>query len=365
MPIIIGARLRSSREELGLTQDKLAKALNLSAEFISLLELSKRTPSLETLKGITDFFKKDISYFFEAKSVPLDKMYEAAGGDNKIKLGLKKFYSECRLCLDAENSLGLSPELAPLYTTADAQQLAIAERRRIGLGNEPIRNAFALLERQGLHIFRQTLPEESDISGVFLFFDVEKSAFALVNGRHSPGHQAFIAVHQYYHLLKDRYIGLVVDNHDVFVSEYLPLYHPREKLAHTFTLHFMIPQDKVSEIVSLEIRSAKIDLNKVLYLKRYFGVSVMAMLYALQEYGYLSSGQFKDYQKKETAELEEKVFGCVEDRDKPAKQSARNLISDRLNWLILEALEKKKIDEVKALQFLKMNKKQLKKNNPK
>ena len=37
MPNILGTRLRISREELGLTQDALSKAVHLSAEFISLL----------------------------------------------------------------------------------------------------------------------------------------------------------------------------------------------------------------------------------------------------------------------------------------------------------------------------------------
>jgi Zn-dependent peptidase ImmA (M78 family)/transcriptional regulator with XRE-family HTH domain len=355
MPIIIGSRLRSLREELGLTQDKLAKALDLSGEFISLLELEKRTPSLETLKGISDFFQKDISYFLEAKRVPVEKLYEAAGGDKNIKLALRKFYSSCRLCMDFENSMGLRLDLAPLYTTADAYRLAAAERSRIGLGNEPVKNIFSLVERHGLHIFRQTLPVKSEISGVFLYFDEEKSAFSLINGRHSPGHQSFIAAHLYYHFLKDRHIGPIVDNHDVFVAEYLPLYHPREKLAHTFALHFLVPKEKVREIFDLEFRSAKINFDQVLYLKRIFGVSVMVMLYSLHDFGFLTSAQFKDYQKKESDLHEEEVYGQRSAAIKALKQSGKDVISDRLQWLVREALQKKKKEADKAQPSLKMD----------
>jgi len=342
MPLIIGARLRSSREELGLTQDKLGKALQLSAEFISLLELGKRTPSLETLKGISDFFQKDISYFLEAKKLPRERLYEAAGGDEQVRNSLKKFLSSCRLCIEKENASGLRPELAPLYTTAAAHRLAAMERSRIGLGSEPIKDIFALIERFGLHVFRQTLPEESAISGVFLFFDMEKSAFSLVNGRHPIEHQAFIAAHQYYHFLKDRHIGLVIDNNDVFVGEYLPLYHSREKLAHTFALHFLIPKDKVKEIIDLEFRSSKITFGQVLFLKRYFGVSVMAMLYALQEYRFLTSAQFKDYQKRKADDSEREIFGSHSESNKVLKLSSKDTISDRLKWLSYEALQKEK-----------------------
>lgn len=334
MPIIIGTRLRTSREELGLTQDKLARALHLSAEFISLLELGKRTPSLETLKGISDFFKKDVSYFLEAKSAPLEKLYEAAGSDSKLKIALRKFFTSCRLCMDYENSLGLRPEPAPEYSFSEASRLAASERGRLGLGEEPIKNIFSLVERHGLHVFRQALPGQSAISGVFIFFEAEKSAFALVNGRHSTGQQVFITAHLYYHYLKDRSIGPVIDNHDVFVGEYLPLYHPREKLAHIFALHFLIPKEKVREIFDLEFRSAKIAFDQVIYLKRYFGVSVTAVLYALHEFGFLSSAQFKDYQKREAEQFEEKIFGRMNESAKVLQQSGKDLVSDRLKWVL-------------------------------
>jgi len=347
MPNILGTRLRISREELGLTQDALSKAVHLSPVFISLLELGKRTPSLETLKSLADFFQEDVSYFLETKGTPKEKLFELAGEDKSIKTGLIEFYNTCREFIELENALGLRPELAPLYSMASAEDIASNERKRMGLGNEPIKNVFSLLERHGLHIIRQSLPEKSNISGIFLFFELEQAAFTLISNLHNNDHQVFIAAHEYFHFLKDRNITVISDNHDVFVNEYLPLYHPREKLAFTFVLNFLMPRKKIKDIIRLQFQSKRLKFQDVLFLKRYFGVSTMAILYALYDYDCLSAAKFKEFQKRETSGYENDVFGA---------QKGKELVSDRLKWLVLEALQKKKIDLEKASRLLKMEK---------
>ncbi len=347
MSNILGTRLRISREELGLTQDALAKAVHLSAEFISLLELGKRTPSLETLKTLADFFQVDVLYFLEAKGTLKEKLFKLAGEDKIAKKGLKEFYDTCRMFIDLENSLGFRPELAPLYSTASAEDIASNERNRMGLGSEPIKNVFSLFERHGLHIIRKSLPEKLNISGIFVFFELEQACFTLISDLHNNDHQVFIAAHEYFHYLKDRNVTVISDNHDVFVNEYLPLYHPREKLAFTFALNFLMPRKKIEDIIRLQFQSKRLKIQDVLYLKRYFGVSTMAILYALYEYGCLSAAKFKEFQKRETTEHENNVFG---------DHAGKELVSDRLKWLVVEALQKKKIDLEKASRLLKMEK---------
>ncbi len=347
MPNILGTRLRISREKLGLTQDALSKAVHLSAKFISLLELGKRAPSLETLKNLADFFQEDASYFLEAKGTPKEELFELAGEDRSVKTRLIEFFNTCRELIELEDALGLRPELAPLYSMASAEDIAFNERNRMGLGNEPIKNVFSLFERQGLHIIRQPLPEKSNISGIFIFFDLEQAAFTLINNLHNTDHQVFIAAHEYFHYLKDRNVTVISDNHDVFVSEYLPLYHPREKLAFTFVLNFLMPRKKIEDIIRLQFQSTRLKFKDVLFLKRYFGVSTMAMLYALFDYGCLSAAKFKEFQKRKTSGYENEVFSV---------QTGKELVSDRLNWLVLEALQKKKIDLGKASRILKMKK---------
>ena len=352
MPNILGTRLRISREKLGLTQDVLSKAVHLSAKFISNLELGKRAPSLETIKSLADFFQEDVSYFLEAKGTPKEELLELAGEDKSVKTGLLEFFNTCREIIEMEKTLGLRPELAPFYSAASAEDIAFNERNRMGLGDEPIKNVFSLLERHGLHIIRQSLPEKSAISGIFIFFELEQAAFTLISNFFNTDHQVFIAAHEYFHYLKDRNVAVISDNHDVFVSEYLPLYHPREKQAFTFALNFLMPRKKIKDIIRLQFQSTRLKFQDVLFLKRYFGVSTPVMLYALVEYGCLSSAKFKEFQKRKTTGSENEVFSA---------QTGNDLVSDRFNWLVLEALQKKKIDLEKASSLLKMKKTSLQK----
>jgi len=354
MPNILGTRLRISREELGLTQEVLSKAVHLSAEFISLLELGKRAPSLETLKNLADFFQEDVSYLLETRSTSKEKLFELGDKDKSINTGIAAFYNSCRESIELEDMLGFRPELAPLYSMASAEDIASNERNRMGLGTEPIRNVFSLFERHGLHIMRQSLPKESNISGIFIFFELEQAAFSLINSIHNVDHQVFIATHEYFHFLKDRNVKVIADNYDVFVNEYLPLYHPREKLAFTFSINFLIPRKKIEDIMRLQFKSTRIRFQEVLYLKKYFGVSTMAILYALYNYDCLSSAKFKEFQKREKSGNEKDIFE-VKDRKEP------NYVSDRLKWMVLEALQKKKIDVEKASRLLRMEKAALKK----
>lgn len=60
--MLFSERLRELRQNKGLSQSQLADVLNISKSAISMYELGKREPDLETLEGIADFFNVDINY---------------------------------------------------------------------------------------------------------------------------------------------------------------------------------------------------------------------------------------------------------------------------------------------------------------
>ena len=60
--MLFNERLRELRQNKGLSQSQLAEALNISKSAISMYELGRREPDLETLEGIADFFNVDINY---------------------------------------------------------------------------------------------------------------------------------------------------------------------------------------------------------------------------------------------------------------------------------------------------------------
>lgn len=68
--IAIGGRIKSRRQELGMTLQTLADASGLSAPFISQAERNQTTPSLVSLSALASALMVEIGYFME---VPKDE----------------------------------------------------------------------------------------------------------------------------------------------------------------------------------------------------------------------------------------------------------------------------------------------------
>ena len=157
------------------------------------------------------------------------------------------------------------------------------------------------------------------------------------NSADTPGRQAFTAAHEYFHYLKDRREGPLIENPDVFIDDYVSLYHPREKFAQTFAACFLMPASKVRAIIEKEFGGRKLMFDQVLYLKRYFGVSFAAMLRKVRELGFVSAAQFEDYFKRDPDSREREVFGA---RVGERAAAGRTVFSDRYKLLQAEAARK-------------------------
>jgi len=59
-----GKKFRIARIEADLRQNKCADSLDISANFISLIENEKKTPSMQLLSKAAKLFNKDMNWFF-------------------------------------------------------------------------------------------------------------------------------------------------------------------------------------------------------------------------------------------------------------------------------------------------------------
>ncbi len=341
MENLLGTRLKRAREEVNLSQGAFAKSLGLSSEYISLLESGKRTPSFEALFKIAGFLNKSPSYFFEDRRPAFDKLFDKAEGDERVRKELQKFQSACDRYLEFEEATGRRLDLAPRYSRISPERLAVEERRRLGLGNEPIRDVLGLCEVNGLRIVRQTLSDEPRIAGIFVFDGERKAAFALLNANEPPGLQTLAAAHLYGHYLMDRDDSPIIDNPDVVVDEYVSLYPPREQFAQTFASRFLVPPDKLRELIEKDLRGRTLTFDDVLFLKRYFGVSTRAMLRTLRGGGILPEAKFEEFFKRNPEDREQEVFGGLagqeERRSRTLFRKSRTIPSDRFRLLAAEA----------------------------
>lgn len=91
---MLGERLKSLRQEKGLSQRDLAKKLNISASAIAMYETSKREPDSELLKRISEFFGVSIDYLLGTTDIPSPtvQIKDAVSDDPE----LKEFYEEMK-----------------------------------------------------------------------------------------------------------------------------------------------------------------------------------------------------------------------------------------------------------------------------
>lgn len=67
---MLGERISKLRKEKGMTQEELAKALNITRSALSLYEIGKRDPDTETLKKIAEYFGVSIDYILGRTDLP-------------------------------------------------------------------------------------------------------------------------------------------------------------------------------------------------------------------------------------------------------------------------------------------------------
>ena len=356
---MIGEKIKSLRESEALTQEEIAVKVGVSKEFISMVESGKRNPSLEVLSKIASVFSKEASYFMDTKREDFALALRTAEVDEKDKEEIRKFKEFCEDYYFLEEATGeiLHP-IAPIYpdppssilsnfsqTYQYSEKLALDERRRLSLGEEPIRDIFLLMETQGVRVVRMNM-EESPVDGAFIY-SRDKGAFMLINSSQSKGRQFFTAAHEYCHYLKDREKGCPICQ--VITNGSGEPKKPIERIANLFAANFLMPEASVSKLVSLYAKN-RLEAKEVVQLKRYFGVSYQAMLYRLKDLRFIRRPKLQELLETDPAKVEEALFGFTEESVKEPER-----LSERYCKLAVQAYTERTISFEKLAELLKLD----------
>ncbi len=65
---VFGLNLKFERQKQGITQDKVAEALNVSIVYVSNVEAGKHSVSLINAKKFADFYNKSLDYLLTEKN---------------------------------------------------------------------------------------------------------------------------------------------------------------------------------------------------------------------------------------------------------------------------------------------------------
>jgi Zn-dependent peptidase ImmA (M78 family)/transcriptional regulator with XRE-family HTH domain len=384
----LGAKIRSERNRLGLTQDIVEKRLELPQKALTRMESGERPPSSLELVKLAEVFHVSVGSFFneEATDDPLVALHRAAPGLEKDPVIREEVYRCLNLCREgialeklltrpSRQRFSVQSSHMPLTTLEAIKQGEEAgryERNRLGLGIGVIHDIAGLISSQGIWCAATNLPE--GMSGLFLSNQSIGMAI-LVNANHVKMRQRFSYAHEYAHALLDT-------DHPVLVSEIENARKLIEQRANAFAAAFLLPEEGIAEVmknlnkgapsrisfcfydVSTEemiegeerqlAKSQKILPQDVATIAHRFGVSYEAVVYRLHTLRYLSKESRETLlkQKEEGNQFLRLFF--LEDSDERPQECVMFQFTADLSRLILEAYRQEKISRGRVIELSKL-----------
>jgi len=333
MNTTLGEKLKHLREQAGLSQQEVANQVGVTAEYVSMLEGGQRSPSLSLLERLASLFQREVGSLLSEEKPVFTLLLRAEGLGPEERKELGRFEQLCQNYAFVEKLADQAPPLAPTYPPPTslqlktykgmekyAERLAEAERRRLALGDEPIKDLFLLLEQQGAHPIPWPLGETSKLAGAFVYSE-SLGAFTLINASQRRERQNFTGAHEYCHFLKDRKEGLTLDGFEMVADPVDDGRPPQEVIANSFAANFLMPASAIRRMIQ---DPKHVGPEEVIYLKRYFGVSYLAMVCRLQSLGWVKWKEAEELKKIRPLEIEKRFFKTdLEDEERPLETPSR------------------------------------------
>ena len=384
----LGRRLRQAREASAMTQDDVARHLNMSRSTVAQIELGNRTVSGIELSRLAYLFGRDLGDLVadEAPSsedalIALFRHHPELSNQEDVREALRRCVALGRELTGLERLLDIDRDMATVAayplpqprTKWDAiqqgERVAQEERRRLGLGLTSIPDISELLEGQGVRTAQVALPE--DISGLTLIAPAI-GLLIVANREHHVLRRRFSHAHEYCHVLVDRaHCGLVSRGQD---RDEL-----REVRANAFAASFLMPAEAVRHFVhssgkgrpsrmeaavfdedsSIRARartvpgSQQIQLYDVVRMAHHFHVSRTAACYRLRGTRLVTARELDmllDQERAEQGGKLEQLLGIPQ----PDHQALRNQFRNRFVGLALEALRREEISRAKLVEVAAM-----------
>jgi Zn-dependent peptidase ImmA (M78 family)/transcriptional regulator with XRE-family HTH domain len=299
-PKTIGARLQEARRASGLTQHAVAEHMNMARTTLVAIEKGERRVTPHELLKFSDLFGRPVSEFVGRPSVTVGfvTQFRAAWrADFEKNIDLERVAGELqrlaedyveleRLC-----ELPLLRSYPPPYDTSKSspeqagEEIAAAERNRLGIGDGPVSNLRDRLENDvSMRIFYFSMPAK--VSGVFAYNDI-LGACVGINANHPSDRRHWSLAHEYGHFLTNR-----------FQTEITFLTPSKrglsaERLADAFAETFLMPASGINRRFTEMHRASpagSITLAQICTLADLYQVSVQALIIRLEKLKRLPTG---------------------------------------------------------------------------
>jgi len=297
-PKIVGARLADARKSAGMTQQEAADALDLARTTLVAIEKGERRTNPHELISLARLYRQSVSDIVGRPIVTesfVPQFRSSPGiGDQEPEIDAiaqtLQALSEDFVALENLRSMPLMRNYPNEYQTSGgipdqvAEDVATAERNRLGMGDGPIGNLRDRLASDvGIRIFCFGMP--SRIAGLFAYND-DLGACIGINSKHPRDRRNWSLAHEYGHFLMTRY------QPEITVLTVSGRTNKRERLADGFARHFLMPAGGLNRRFTELHRSSEsgITLAHVCSLANLYQVSVQALMLRLEELRRLPTG---------------------------------------------------------------------------
>jgi len=357
-PRIMGSRIAEARKARGKTQEELADFLGFSRPTYIAIEKGDRAAKSDEIVKLASYLGRKVHELVRPTEPVVDLQPHLRAAVEKMKgpdaealnaaidelQRLAEDYRDLEKLMGAPLRFNYPPEVA-LNARVDAaglaESVALQERQRLGLGDQPVIHLRSTLEWDvGLRIFYWNLP--SPIAGMF-GYTADLGCCILVNRKHPPERRRVSMLHEFGHLIVDRFKPGI---------DYLTMAGRKpanERFAESFAVSFLMPASSVRQrfhdIVTSTSDFQVADLRR---LSHFYFVSVEAMAYRLEQLSLIQKGSWQflkesKFAPQRAAELLGLQFLPVNDFPFP----------DRYKYLAVGAYERGEIGDSDLAQYLR------------
>lgn len=355
-PKVIGSRLAEARKARGVTQEEAATHLGCSRPTMIAIEKGTRQPKAEEIVILAKLYGRKVSDVVRLGEALSDLQPHLRAVAHQMKVehsevaeaieALQHFAEDYRRL---ESILNVSlptnyPEAVVIgrgSPVALAEDVADQERRRLGVGDQPVIHLRSLLEAEvGLRIAYEGMP--SRIAGMFAYSS-EMGGIILVNRKHPPERRRATMLHEYGHLITDRF------KPGIDYLSYPGRKPANERFAEAFSMAFLMPSTSVRRRFNQIVNdSGDFQIADLCRLSHFYYVSVEAMTIRLEGLGLIPKG-VRDHIKESRFEVR-KAAQMLKLHQHPV---ADNRFPQRYLFLAVQAYDKGELSEGELASLLR------------
>ncbi len=292
-PKAVGARLQEARRASGLTQHAVAERMKMARTTLVAVEKGERRVTPHELLTLAELFGRPVSEFVGRPAVTIGfvpqfraawRQYFEKNADLEKAASNLQSLAEDYVELERLCELPIVRACPPPYDVSKStpeqagEEIAAAERNRLGIGDGPLSNLRDRLENDvGLRIFYFSMPAK--LSGVFAYNDTLGGCIG-INANHPRDRRHWSLAHEYGHFLTNRFRAEITFLTSTKRSSSI------ERLADAFAENFLMPASGLNRRFTEMHRASpagSITLAQICTLADLYQVSVQALIIRLEK----------------------------------------------------------------------------------